>query len=197
MKTETKSAYQLKKKYEGIQIGLTGVTVNNKNITDEMAVALLEHHAPEKIFEKFPEVAPVMKVVKEEEVKTNRSSLPADVKINGNTKVEDLITFAVANGIIEQPAADAKTDKKALLEKVKAWLDAPIVETPTAPEADTTNQQFATADGFDLATATIEQKADFIDKYKIPFEDRPDGPEYNEEETDAIIKDWLAQDTLG
>lgn len=53
-KPNSESQYVLKPKYEGLQIGLTGVFVNNKNITDDLAKKLLKVHAPEKIFAKYP-----------------------------------------------------------------------------------------------------------------------------------------------
>lgn len=56
-KNNKESKYQLKPMFEGLQIGLTGVYVNNETITEEQAFLLMRVHSPKKIFDKYPETA--------------------------------------------------------------------------------------------------------------------------------------------
>lgn len=193
-KATTNCDYTLKSKYEGLQIGLTGRTVNNRNITNELAEELLCYHTADKIFSKFPEGA---KAKASDSTGTNADIFKAEnFKPNQATK-DDMITFAIKHSIDIPTGVDAKKDeiKKAIV----AWSHFPIaIETEEiqAPTADTTNQQFATVDGFDVNTASDEAKADFIEKYNIPFTPKENGESFSSDEVKAIITTWLAEDTL-
>ena len=192
-KTKTNCSYELKSKYEGLQIGLTGRTVNNRNITNELAEELLCYHEASKIFSKFPEGAKA-KANSPDIAGTNAEILKAEgFKPNQATK-DEYIAFATKHNIAIPTGADAKKEdiKKLVIE----WSYLPSALAPTEPKADVTNQQFATADGFDVATASDEEKADFIEKYNIPFTPKENGETFSSDEVTAIITAWLAEDTL-
>jgi hypothetical protein len=191
MKTKSNNSdYVLKAKYEGLQIGLTGVTVNNKNITNELALQLLQVHDAKKIFDKFPEAGEI------DLDKTNHTiAVAAGFKVKSASK-EQLKNFAAEQGI---ELSSEELDKPNLLKEVTAWLDKPLmtVVSDAPSDADTTNMQFATADNFDLATVSNEDKIAFIEKYQIDYEEKTDGEAFTTEEVNEIISTWLAKDTLG
>jgi hypothetical protein len=83
--------------------------------------------------------------------------------------------------------------KPQIMDAVIAWGAVPTSNTPAV---DVTNNQFAKADGFDVETATDEAKADFIEKYNIPFTPKENGEAFSSEEVTELIKAWLAEDTL-
>lgn len=190
-KTKTNCDYELKAKYEGLQIGLTGRTVNNRNITNELAQELLCYHEASKVFSKFPEGA---KAKAPESTGTNADIFKAeDFKPKQATK-DQLIAFAQKHNI-EIPTGDDAM-KPQIMDAVIAWGEVPTSIAPIAPIADVTNQQFATAEGFDVNTASDEAKADFIEKYNIPFTPKENGEAFSSEEVTELIKAWLAEDTL-
>ena len=191
-----KCDFRLKKKYEGLTVN-GNQTVHNRNITNESAVELLKVHAPEKIFDKFPDAEAIEQIKKDleattAEVTTNADTLKAEGLSLSKATRDQLIAFAQKHNVSVE--VKDETTKAVIVDAIKAWALLPITQEVLTPaDVDTTNQQFATADNFDVETATAEQKADFIEKYNIPFEaDKA----YTEEETNELIKNWLAQDTL-
>jgi hypothetical protein len=192
--------FLLKTKYEGLQIALTGVTVNNRNITDEMANDLMAVHAPEKIFSKFPEGAKHVASKKTaatastDKPETNRTIAAAENFDVNKANVEKLTAFAKKHNI----ALSATDLKKAdLVREIKVWLDSPKAADTEAAATTLTNREIAEKAGFDLATATLEEKAEFIDTYDIPFTEKEGDEKHTPEEVDAIITDWLEHDPLG
>lgn len=189
-KTKTNCDYELKAKYEGLQIGLTGRTVNNRNITNELAQELLCYHDASKIFSKFPEGA---KAKAPDSTGTNADIFKAEGFKPKQATKDQLIAFAQKHNI-EIPTGDDAT-KVPIMDAVISWGAVPT-SNPIAPIADVTNQQFATAEGFDVSTASDEAKADFIEKYNIPFTPKENGETFSSDEVTAIITSWLAEDTL-
>jgi hypothetical protein len=187
-KTKTNCDYELKAKYEGLQIGLTGRTVNNRNITNELAQELLCYHEASKIFSKFPEGA---KAKASESTGTNADIFKAEGFKPKQATKDQLIAFAQKHNI-EIPTGDEAV-KPQIMDAVIAWGAVPTSNTPAV---DVTNNQFAKADGFDVETATDEAKADFIEKYNIPFTPKENGEAFSSEEVTELIKAWLAEDTL-
>lgn len=186
-KTKTNCDYELKSKYEGLQIGLTGRTVNNRNITNELAQELLCYHEASKIFSKFPEGA---KAKAAESTGTNADVFKSENFKPKQATKDQLIAFAQKHNI-EIPTGDDAM-KAQIMDAVISWGEVPT----SNPIADVTNQQFATAEGFDVNTASDEAKADFIEKHNIPFTPKENGETFSSDEVTAIITAWLAEDTL-
>lgn len=160
-KMENKCAYKLHKKYENIPLEFgSDIVVNNANITNELALKLLEHKNGARYFEIIPEQAPAPVVTKES---LEKEVEKADKKLKALKK--------------DAPAAKKEAAEKALAD-AKAALEA-FVE-PTEEETEEVETTI-----LKLTQELLDENPDLADQgYKVGDEVKADLSKY---EVDGVI----------